>query len=133
MVQEPVRVLVLYSHPLLGEGLERMLAAEAGFVVDAVEASTAAAVDAALARDPAVIVVEAGSSVDAADIVRRTTCAVVINVDITSALASTLRRESIRSRPEEVVAAIRSALRPQLDRDLRPDADRPLRPVPTGG
>ena len=33
----PVRVLVLYSHPLMGEGLGQMLAAEPGVMVDAVD------------------------------------------------------------------------------------------------
>ena len=37
MSPDPVRVLVLYSHPLMGEGLGRMLAAEPGITVDAVD------------------------------------------------------------------------------------------------
>ena len=36
-MSDPVRVLVLYSQPLMGEGLERMLAAERGVVVYAVD------------------------------------------------------------------------------------------------
>jgi hypothetical protein len=102
-------VLVLYSHPLLGEGLGRMLAAEPDMIVDAVDVADAAAVDSAIAGDPAVIVVEEGGAIDAADVVRRSTCAVVMDVDITTTAAWTLRRESLSSRPDDFLAAIRSA------------------------
>lgn len=108
MSPEPVRVLVLYSHALMGEGLERMLAAEPDMIVDAVDSADARAVDAAIAREPAIIVVEEGGAVDAAEIVRRSQCPVVLDVDITTTRAWTLRRETISSRPEEFLAAIRS-------------------------
>ena len=70
---DQVRVLVLYSHPLMGEGLGRMLAAEPGVVVTAVDIAETDAVNAAIASEPEVIVVEEGGAVDAADIVRRST------------------------------------------------------------
>jgi hypothetical protein len=101
---------VLYSHPLMGEGLERMLSAEPGIVVYAVDIAEPAAVDAALAGDPAVIVVEEGGRVDAADVVRRSNCPVVLDVDITTTRAWALRRESLGSRPDEFLAAIREAV-----------------------
>ena len=47
---DQVRVLVLYSHPLMGEGLGRMLAAEPGVVVTAVDIGEPDAVNAALAE-----------------------------------------------------------------------------------
>jgi DNA-binding NarL/FixJ family response regulator len=71
---DPVKVLVLYSHPLMGEGLGRMLEAEPGIVVYAVDIAEQTAVDEALAQEPAVIVVEEGGRVDAADVVRRSNC-----------------------------------------------------------
>ena len=111
MPSDPVRVLVLYSHPLMGEGLGRMLAAEPGVIVDAVDIALPRAVDEALAREPTVIVVEEGGAVDAADIVRRSSCRVVLDVDITTTRAWTLRRESLDSRPDEFLAAIRAAVR----------------------
>jgi hypothetical protein len=101
---------VLYSHPLMGEGLERMLSAEPGIVVYAVDIAEPAAVDEALAGDPAVIVVEEGGRVDAADVVRRSSCRVVLDVDITTTRAWALRRESLSSRPDEFLAAIREAV-----------------------
>lgn len=129
MSPDPVRVLVLYSHPLMGEGLERMLAAESGVEVHAVDIALPAAVDAALAREPAVIVVEEGGAVDAADIVRRSSCAVVMDVDITTTRAWTLRRESLSSRPDDFLNEIRTVVRsvakddPGPSADVRPEAD----------
>lgn len=111
MSAAPLRILLLYSHPLMGEGLERMLADEPGVMVDAVDVSEPGALDAALAREPAVIVVEEGGAVDAADVVRRSSCPLVLDVDITTTRAWTLRRESLCSRPDEFLATIRAAVR----------------------
>jgi chemotaxis response regulator CheB len=105
---DPVRVLVLYSHPLMGEGLGRMLEAEPGVTVDAVDISVPASVDAAIAKDPDVIVVEEGGAVDAAEIVRRSRCPVVLDVDITTTRAWTLRRETLSTRPDDFLATIRA-------------------------
>jgi hypothetical protein len=103
-------VLVLYSHPLMGEGLQRMLAAEPGVLVDAVDSAVPAAVDEALAREPGVIVVEEGGALDATDVMRRSDCPVVLDVDITTTRAWTLRRESMSSRPDAFLAEIRAAV-----------------------
>ncbi len=110
MSPEPVRVLVLYSHPLMGEGLSGMLSAEPGLVVQCVDVAEAAAVDAALQAEPAVIVVEEGGAVDAADVVRRSGSALVLDVDITTTKAFSLRREIISTRPDDFMAAVRAAV-----------------------
>jgi len=125
-----VRVLVVYSHPLMGEGLERMLAAEPGLIVDAVDSTNVAAVDAAIARAPAVIVVEEGGSLDAAEVMRRSQCAVVLDVDITTTSAWSLRRETLGSRPDDFLAAIRSAVGSARSETVDPasDRDRPAEP-----
>jgi DNA-binding NarL/FixJ family response regulator len=130
---DPVRVLLLYSHPLMGEGLQRMLAAEPGITVDAVEIGITAAVDAAIARDPDVIVVEEGGAVDAADVVRRSNCPVVLDVDITTTRAWTLRREILSTRPDDFLAAIRAAVGCSARPAPGPDADRGLQPSPIPG
>lgn len=111
-----VRVLVLYSHPLMGEGLGRMLAAEPGIEVEAVDVSASCAVDAALALQPDVIIVEEGGPLDAADIVRRSTCSVVLDVDITTTNAWSLRREALSTRPDDFLASLRSAVARVVDR-----------------
>ena len=111
MSLQPVRVLVLYSHALMGEGLGRMLADEPGMRVDAVDSAKPDAVTAALAAEPSVIVLEEGGAIDAAEIMRRSSCAVVLDVDITTTRAWTLRREILSSRPDDFLDAIRTAVR----------------------
>jgi hypothetical protein len=122
----PVRVLVLYSHALMGEGLGQMLADEPGVSVDAVDIADPEAVEAAIAREPAVIVVEEGGAVDAADIVRRSSCPIVLDVDITTTRAWTLRREQLASRPDDFLATIRTIVRDEAFGDTERT---PLQPV----
>jgi chemotaxis response regulator CheB len=110
-----VRVLVLYSHPLMGEGLGRMLAAEPGIDVASADVAIPCAVDAALALQPDVIIVEEGGPLDAADIVRRSTCPVVLDVDITTTNAWSLRREALSTRPDDFIASLRSAVGRVID------------------
>ncbi|HYO44433.1 MAG TPA: hypothetical protein VES19_14645 [Candidatus Limnocylindrales bacterium] len=118
-------VLVLYSHPLMGEGLGRMLAAEPGVTVTAVDIAEPDAVSAALANEPEVIVVEEGGAVDVADVVRRSHASLVLDVDITTTRAWTLRRETLSTRPDDFLAAIRAAVG-----DMRHgDPDLPLQPA----
>jgi len=125
----------------MGEGLERMLIDEAGVVVDAVDVRSAAAVDAALANHPSVIVVEEGGGIDAVDVARRSSCSLVLDVDITTTSAWTLRRESLSSRPDEFLATIRNALADQSASDPGPTdhgdprdtGDRRLRPAAIPG
>ena len=105
-----VRVLVLYSHPLMGEGLGRMLADEPGIVAATVDISAPGAVEAALAAAPDLIIVEEGGPLDAADIFRRSTCSVVLDVDITTTNAWSLRREALSTRPDDFLASLRSAV-----------------------
>ena len=106
----PDRVVVLYSHQLLGEGLGRMLEAEPGLVVTTVSQGSIEALDEALAGSPDVVVFEEGGPIGILDVLRRSGASVVIDVDITSSTAWTLRRQSLRSAPEEVLGAIRDAL-----------------------
>lgn len=117
---------MLYSHPLMGEGLERMLAAEPGMIVEAVDVSQEAAVAIAIASEPAVIVLEEGGALDAAEVVRRSGSALVLDVDINTTSAFTIRRETLDSRPDDFMAAIRQAVngadRSKKDRSLQPSA-----------
>jgi DNA-binding NarL/FixJ family response regulator len=104
------RVVVLYSHPLLGEGLGRMLAAEPGLVVTTVSLGSLEALDAALAANPDVVVFEEGGPIGVLEVLRRSGATIVVDVDITSSTAWTLQRHALRSAPEEVLGAIRAAL-----------------------
>jgi chemotaxis response regulator CheB len=130
---QPVRVLVLYSHPLMGEGLGRMLAEEPGVSVDAVDCACADAVTAALATEPSVIVVEEGGALDAADVMRRSSCPVVLDVDITTTRAWTLRREILSTRPDDFMAAIRQAVGGVVKAEGRCEVEAARQPVPLPG
>ena len=101
-----------------------MLAAEPGVIVTAVDIAETDAVNAAIASEPEVIVVEEGGAVDAADIVRRSHCSLVLDVDITTTSAWSLRRESLSTRPDDFLATIRAAIggapKGETDRSLQP-------------
>ena len=128
-----VRVLVLYSHPLMGEGLGRMLADEPGIEVSAVDVATPGAVDTALLLEPDVIILEEGGALDAADIVRRSTCSVVLDVDITTTNAWSLRREALSTRPDDFLASLRSAVSQVIDCGGGYDTDVDVQPVTITG
>jgi hypothetical protein len=129
---EPVRVLVLYSHPLLGEGLARMLSSEVSLDVQGVNIEgpedLELALEASAIRPPAAIVVEEGGRIDAVEVIRRTRSPIVIGVDIGSAEAWTLRRSAIRSGPDEVIDAILDA----IWGDARPPEAPACGPAPVG-
>jgi hypothetical protein len=110
----------------MGEGLGRMLAAEPGVIVDAVDIAEADAVSAALASEPQVIVVEEGGAVDAADVVRRSHATLVLDVDITTTSAYTLRRETLSTRPDDFLAAVRTAISGAASRS---DPERGMQPA----
>jgi hypothetical protein len=118
----------------MGEGLGQMLAAEPGVLVDAVDIGIPEAVDAALAREPGVIVVEEGGAVDAADVVRRSDCPIVMDVDITTTRAWTLRREQLSAGPDDFLATIRAAVRSEAQAEARSEhPDLSLQPVQLPG
>ena len=110
MTRGPDRVVVLYSHPLLGEGLGRMLAAEPGLVVTTVSLGTLDGLDEALAGEPDVVVFEEGGPIGILDVLRRSGATVIVDVDITSSTAWTLQRHELRSAPDEVLGAVREAI-----------------------
>lgn len=120
---DPVRVLVLYSHPLMGQGLERMLAAESGVSVQAVDIAEPDAVAEALASEPAVVILEEGGAVDAADVVRRSHCCLVLDVDITTTSGVVLRRETFAAGPDVLLATIRGVVVRNGQCDGRPVMD----------
>jgi DNA-binding NarL/FixJ family response regulator len=102
-------VLVLYSHALLGQGLERLLAAEQGLDVHAVDVEDETAVAAALEATPDVIVFEEGGRLEALELMRRTACPLLIDVNIGTSDAWTIRRDTIRTPPERLFEVILDA------------------------
>jgi len=111
----PDRIVVLYRHPLLGEGLGRMLALEPGLAVTAVSLGTIAELDEALSTQPDVVVFEEGGPIGLLEVLRRSEASVVVDVDIRSSTAWTFQRRALRSAPDEVLGAIRAALQDRSD------------------
>lgn len=103
-----------------------MLAAEPGMIVETVDVSQEASVAIALATEPEVIVVEEGGAVDAAEIVRRSHASLVLDVDINTTSAFTLRRQSLSSRPDDFLATIREAI---ASASTTADPDRGMHPA----
>jgi hypothetical protein len=123
-----VRLAILYDHPLLGEGVGRMLGLEPGLEVDFVEASDPAAVDTALDARPEMIVVERSSGLDPLEILRRTPATMVIEVGIAPGPTWVYRRQEIPGEPQAVIGLIRRLRGGHPTVALEPAAPAPRRP-----
>ena len=106
MPSEPISVVVLYVHPLLGEGLARLLSAESGLVVNATEIRSAADVERALGTDPEVVILEEGGPMALEQLLARSRCSILVEVSLDTGEAWILRRVALRTRPDDLVAAI---------------------------
>ena len=103
----PVRLAIIYDHPLLGEGVGRMLGREPGLDVQFVAACDPAAVDAVLRAAPEMIVVERSSGLDPLEILRRTPDTLIIEVGIAPGPTWVYRRQQIPGDPEAVTGLVR--------------------------
>ncbi len=110
-----ISVVVLYTHPLFGEGLARMLAAEPGLDVVPVRTVDVAAAERALAGSPDVVILERSDPDGAVDVLRFAPDALVIDVSIDPGPTFTYHREEIPARMDGLLAAIRAVRR--LDRE----------------
>ncbi|MFI5255562.1 MAG: hypothetical protein ACHQ15_08910 [Candidatus Limnocylindrales bacterium] len=106
MPSEPISVVVLYVHPLLGEGLARLLGAESGLDVLATEIRSAADVDRALLSDPEAVILEEGGPLSLEQLLARSHCSILVEVSLDTGEAWILRREALRTRPDDLVSAI---------------------------
>lgn len=102
-----VRLAILYDHPLLGEGVGRMLGFEPGLEVAFVEARDRGAVAAALDAQPEMIVVERSSGIDPLEILRRTPDTLVIEVGLAPGPTWVYRRQEIAGDPQAVLGLVR--------------------------
>lgn len=127
MGKRRVTVVVLYTHPLLGEGVEKMLAAEDGFDVVAVSSRDIEAAERALTSEPDVVVFERNAPLQAIDLLKFTPNALLIDVGMDAGPTWTYHREQISAQPEGILEAIRS-----LRRTDREDASSPAIPNTLG-
>lgn len=106
MLQHRTRVLVLYRHPLMGEGLARLLGEEPRLQVSTAAADADADVERALADDPAVVVFEEGGSVAALDVLRRAACHYVIDVSLHTREAWAFRGDAVQTDDDHLTQAL---------------------------
>jgi hypothetical protein len=104
-----VTVVILATHPLLGEGLAKSLGIAQELVVTHVPFEDVAAVELALARGPDVVIVERNDFVTPTDLLRFAPDALIIDVGIDTGHAFSTRREEIPAQPDGILAAIRGA------------------------
>jgi hypothetical protein len=102
-----VRLAILYDHPLLGEGVGRLLSREPNLDVVYVESGDCGAVGAAIAAEPDMVVVERTSGIDPLEILRRTPSTTVIEVGIAPGPTWVYRRQEIPGDPQAVVGLVR--------------------------
>jgi DNA-binding NarL/FixJ family response regulator len=102
-----VSVVILYSHALLGEGLAKLLAAEPGLDITAVESHEIEAAEAALGALPDVVIFERSEPLQAIDLLKFAPDALLIDVGMDAGPTFSYQREEISAKPEGIVRAIR--------------------------
>ncbi len=134
-MSDPVKVLVLYDHPLLGEGLGALMASVPSSTVERVAMGDPDAMERAITADADVVILEEGGPVGLVDLLRDSRCRAIVDVSISTSQAWTIRREEISPDPESLIDRIVDAC--LGDRRsaaaLAAPAHRLTRPGPTAG
>lgn len=102
-----VSVVILYTHALLGEGLAKLLAAEPGLDVTAIESHETGAAEAALDTRPDVVIFERSQPLQAIDLLKFAPDALLIDVGMDAGPTFSYQREEISAKPDGIVRAIR--------------------------
>jgi len=105
----PVKVLVLYDHPLLGEGLGALMASVPELDVERVAMGDPDAMERALASEADVVILEEGGPVGLVDLLRDSRCRAIVDVSISTSQAWTIRREAISPDPDSLIDRIIAA------------------------
>jgi hypothetical protein len=126
------RVVILYSHPLLGEGLARLLGGDRDLHVELVRVDAPPDAEAALAACPGpdcpdVVIVERSVPVQAMDLLRVAPSALLIDVGLDAGPSFTYRRDELSPQPDDILRTIRARRRPARGR-RRPPAAVPVEP-----
>lgn len=125
------RVVILYSHPLLGEGLARMLGDDRQLVVEAVHVEDLESAEAALAGGPEVVIVERADTMRALDLLALAPSALLIDVGLDAGPSFAYHRDEISPQPEDILQTIRRCVASHRARTARSKrATTPHRTVP---
>jgi hypothetical protein len=100
------RVVILYSHPLLGEGIGRLLTADPDLEVELVRVDDLGGAERALSCSPDVVILERSAPIQAIDLLRFAPAALFIDVGLDAGPSWTYRREELSPQPEELLRAI---------------------------
>ena len=101
-----VRVVVLYDHPLLGEGLSALMASVPDLQVERIAMGDADAMERAIAADADVVILEEGGPLGLLDVLRGSRCRAIVDVSMSTSRAWTIRREEITTDPESLIERI---------------------------
>ena len=102
------RVVILYSHPLLGEGLAHLLGGDAELDVQLVRVDDLEAAEAALATAPDVVILERSLPLQAIDLLRIAPQALLIDVGLDAGPSWAYRREELSPQPDQILQTIRA-------------------------
>ncbi len=116
------RVVILYSHPLLGEGLARLLGEHRDLSVELVRVGDEPDLAAALAGDPDVVIVERSVALKAIDLLRLAPSALLIDVGLDAGPSWAYHREELSPQPSDILRTIRSGCRAIHGRRRAPTA-----------
>jgi hypothetical protein len=106
------RVVILYSHPLLGEGLAHLLGSDRDLTVDLVRVENEDEAEAALSERladqcPDVVIVERSMAVKAIDLLTVAPSALLIDVGLDAGPSFSYRREELSPQPDQILQTIR--------------------------
>jgi hypothetical protein len=99
-------VIILYSHPLLGEGLGRLLGNEPELFVEQFHVDDLDEAEQALSCSPDVVVLERTPPVQAIDVLRLAPAALLVDVGLDAGPTWTYRRDEIGPQPDALLRAI---------------------------
>ena len=105
------RVAILYSHPLLGEGLAHLLGSARDLDVCLVHVDDLDQAEEALASQPDVVIVERGLHLQAVDLLPLASNALLIDVGLDAGPSWAYRREELSPQPEDILRTIRQRSR----------------------
>lgn len=106
MQGEVRRVVILYDHLLLGEGLERLLRDGSGLEVELVHVDRLETACAAVASNPDVVILERCAPVKAIDLLPLAPSALFIDVGLDAGPSWAYRRDELSPEPEDILRTI---------------------------
>jgi hypothetical protein len=97
--------VILYVHPLLGEGLARLLRADPSLSIEAVHVEGLEMAATVIGESPDVIVMERGA-LQATDVLALAPSALLIDVGLDTGASWAYHRDELSPQPEDILDAI---------------------------